>query len=720
VWRVALPNVEIPTALVTGSSQRPEPAGFGPLDVSWPQRRSKAGTYDEKWLNEDFPGYARDTAPDFFSTAPADQRIDDYFRGDEEFALDNMHPSRASVRGQLPGVAARVVIRRKGAADVEEVKTRLETIVFLPDASIGILVFRGTTPVVEDDAADVAFALAACEELGAPRSLDHYRTALDARLDKEKSGRLALREDDLVPLFAKGSGLAELAKAAMEPDPEADARAARLHDRTMARVRQELVDAGVDPDAALASAKVPPELAPLQALLPLPDFSDPDAMAAFEDAMVKADEATAKYLDGAAAQARADAKAAIAEARAQGIPVVDPFEPGAPGPGPPTPQAPPTLALFRDAGVEPDPAIVEKLENVDASLLEMYRATAHLQAPAGMLEGEAKERAARRVAEIHASGMAFAGLDCTRFDLSTLDLRSADFRGTLAEGADLTGANLAGADLSGAVLAHARVLNACLDGAKLEGANVGSADIEGATFAGADLRKAVFARARLRSASFVGADLGGVDWLEAQLGAIDFEGARLPGMDFLPGTDLSACRFARARLAKANFFECTVGAIDFTEADLELVTFLATKADGACFRNASMKKFHAVVECSFQGADFEGADLTGALLRGCNLRGANFTGARLDNADLSESDLTGAKLTGAQAREILLVRSNLAQADLRAANLMEAMLQKAKLHGADLSRSNLYGSNLGLVRTDTATKVQGANLKRALMLPRAR
>ena len=51
---------------------------------------------------------------------------------------------------------------------------------------------------------------------------------------------------------------------------------------------------------------------------------------------------------------------------------------------------------------------------------------------------------------------------------------------------------------------------------------------------------------------------------------------------------------------------------------------------------------------------------------------------------------------------------------------MQAMMTKAKLYGADLSKSNLFAANLGMVRTDDATRVQGANLKRALMLPRIR
>jgi hypothetical protein len=82
--RVPLPNVEYATSLVTNPSQRPEPASLGPIFIGWPQRRAKAGTYDAAWLEDGFPGYARDTDPSFFCTAPPDQRAKGYFRGDEE------------------------------------------------------------------------------------------------------------------------------------------------------------------------------------------------------------------------------------------------------------------------------------------------------------------------------------------------------------------------------------------------------------------------------------------------------------------------------------------------------------------------------------------------------------------------------------------------------------------------------------------------------------
>jgi uncharacterized protein YjbI with pentapeptide repeats len=759
IFRVPLPNVELPSKLVTSSSQRPEPAGFGPLEVSWPQRQCLAGSYGGRWLEEDFPGYARDTDPAFFSTTPADQRVDGFFRGDEEYILENVHPTRSVLRGHLPGAAARVLLRRKGRQDVEDVKMRLDTVVFLPGKEIGVLVFRATTPVLEDDASDVGVALAACEDLGAPRSTEHYLAAMERRLDKDQSPLLALNEDELLPSFAAGAGMAEL--LGKFEDPAKDFRE-RTRQRALERVRQQLVDEGVeDVDAVIARAT---EKAPFEERLErLPDPADPKdlteyvaALEAFEEyAERQREEAlqdAGKQLDDAqrtlneelatlgpsatpeAKQKIEDAGQKIVQAR-RALAEEPPADDAPPtGEGPPTPQTPQMLQMFREAEIEPDPSLVEKLQQADALALAGYRSSAHYMPPARLLDREARELARRVVSELRAAGESLAERNWTRYDLSALDLRKANLRKALLEGADLAKTHLAGADLSGAVLAHATLRETCFDGATLVGTNLGASSVDGASFAGANLRQAVFARSRLRSASLRGADLTDADWLEAELGVVDFESAIAPDIVFLPKfpmpkkgapqedpvpTDLTGCRFPRARLMKATFLHAKLDGVDFAEADLEGVTFLSVTADGASFRGASLRKCHAVMGCSFAGASFDGADLTDVFLRGANLRGASFEGARLDGADLSECDLTGARLSRAQAKGILLMGADLSSATLTGSNLMEAMLQKSTLHGADLSKANLFAANLGLVRLDKGTRVRGANLNRALMLPKA-
>jgi uncharacterized protein YjbI with pentapeptide repeats len=698
---VPLPNIESPSELVTASTDRPEPAGFGPLDITWPQRQSNVGTYDARWLEQEFPGFARDTDPSFFSVAQPDQRIEGFFRGDEEYVLENLHPARAVIRGRLPAVAARVLLRRIDSRDTEDVRTQLDTVVFLPEEDLGILVFRGLA-IAEDDASDIACVLAACEDLDTPRSLEHYVVAMDLRLDKDQSPIRALREDDLVPPFARNAGIAALLK---KTESTIERR-----DKVVAQLRRQFAAAGMpDADAKVAElTRMPPGL---EALAKPPDFADPESLTAYDLALEKADAYTREQAD----DAKREADAQFDELRRQGV-LVEP----AWGDGPPKPQLPDILAQAERAEFGLAPDLVEKLREVDEQQLVQYRAAAHHQRPAAPLTEDARAATRARFIELRGAGAATNGLDFTRYDLSRCDLEKADLREALLEGADLTEARALGADLSGAVLAHAMLRATSFDAAKLEGANLGGSTIDGATFAGAHLRGVILARAKLVSAVFRGADLRDASLLETEWGVVDFEAAWLESANFLKGLDLTGVRFCSAKLRKANFLEVRLDGVPFAHADLELVTFYKVSAKRADFRGTSLRRFHAVVECSLEGARFDGADLTDAFLRGADLRGASFDGAMLEGADLSECDLTGATFVGARGREISLMGANLTGATLSRANLMEARLQKARLDGADLSESNLYGANMGMIRADDRTKVDGANVTRAVFVPKRR
>ena len=435
--KVALPNVEPGRGLISSRSERPEPAGFGPLDLGWPQRMQLAGTYDAAWLERGFPGYARDTDPAFFSMVPVDQRIDGFFRGDETFCLENVHPTRPRIHGALPGVAARTFLRGRGK-DFEEVKTRLDSVVFLPGQEIGILVFRGTADIQEDDAADVTHVFAACEERVAPRDVAHYRLAFERRLDKDESPLLALQEDDMLPAFAKGSGLDSILEKIAS---KVATGTSSIRESVENRVRAQLTAQGLDADEAMANAKTnePPalaELAKLDALVKSGDFLKPGGLAALETAIESATETAKTYADAAIAQAKEQA------AR---FPQREPV----PAAGPPERQAPQILASLETMGRPADAAMKTKLETLDASALSSYRETAHyLDAGSGP-------------------------------DFSGRNLEGEDLHDALLASANLTDANLAGANLSGALLAHATLRATSFDGANLAGANLGSALLDG-------------------------------------------------------------------------------------------------------------------------------------------------------------------------------------------------------------------------------------------------
>jgi len=196
-----LPNLELPEAPVRDLRDRPRPTGFGPIDFAWPQRASKAGTYDEAWIRDDMPGLARDIDWSIFNAAQDDQRLPDFPRGDETFALEGLHPTRPVIRGSLPGLLARCFLqqRRNGELVTVEPPCRLDTVWFFPEDLRVAMVYRTSLPIAEDDGRDIEVLMAALERYDDPRPTEHYLDALARRLDKERGYLHALRDDELLP-----------------------------------------------------------------------------------------------------------------------------------------------------------------------------------------------------------------------------------------------------------------------------------------------------------------------------------------------------------------------------------------------------------------------------------------------------------------------------------------------------------------------------------------
>ncbi len=188
--RVPLPNIEAPDRLIGSPSDRPEPAGFGPLEVMWLQRYRKQGTYDERWQRERWPHFPDDTNYEFFNAAPEDQFLAGYFRGDEAIEIRNMHPDMPVIQSQLPDRRIRCFATRQTDLTseetvFEEVKTRIDTVWLFPGILRGVVLYRGTTGILDDEYADVQRLFVATEN-GAetPKPPAFYREEQKKALDR--------------------------------------------------------------------------------------------------------------------------------------------------------------------------------------------------------------------------------------------------------------------------------------------------------------------------------------------------------------------------------------------------------------------------------------------------------------------------------------------------------------------------------------------------------
>ncbi len=715
-----LPNIETPGKLIKSPHQTTEPAGLLPYDMMRPQRFSKIGTYDQKWLKELFPGYARDFDWSFFNVAPADQQTDRPLRGDEPLRVEGMHPERHCLEGRLPGVRGRCfIIRRTDEGErFQEIETKLDTVWLFPHIERGVAIFHGMIQNAEDDGSDIELILIGAEWLDEAKPVEHYREVIARRTDEEMGAIYSLRDEDLLP-----PGIEEPAPGAGDEDWDIYQteglilkNARPRMEREMEQARERMLAIGMDPEE-VSKLSLPPEEEP-PSLEELPALAKKNLEEA-EQRKRELEEKKAQkpeHLRGLCELAGIDMDAVL-EAE--------------PPPGPPTFRAQAVIdherslcEMARQYGVVlteaearvNDPAHLEELREQEERLREMYRLMAHIQQSVERLDGPEADRARQAVIEARERGESFERWDLTGADLSGLDLSGACFREAFLEKVDFRDANLAGADFTRAVLARSDLAGAALAGARLVAANLGDTRLTGVRLEEVDLSEAILMRSDLRGASLARSKLDEANLLEARFGDTDFSGVQAEEATFLEA-DLTGADFSGANLTNCSFLKMNLTGADFSGALLEKATFVECHGRDVVFSAAKMSKATFVSDCRFEEADFRGADLTEANLRSTALARADLSGARMDRADLSEAVLEGAKLYRAVAREARLMKTDLRDADLTAINLMGADVQKSDLRGTKLTGANLYGSNFAKVHADEATDLRESNQKKVTIYP---
>lgn len=139
-----LPNTEQPGHAVNWPTDDYVPMAFGPLGRGWQPRSSFAGTYDQVWLDEDFPFLPRDFDERYFQAAPADQQVD-IATAAMDVTLSNLTPDGLR-HFVLPHFEAPVhVLPKKGSR--EDLTAALDTIVFEPDLDRFTMTWRVSRPL---------------------------------------------------------------------------------------------------------------------------------------------------------------------------------------------------------------------------------------------------------------------------------------------------------------------------------------------------------------------------------------------------------------------------------------------------------------------------------------------------------------------------------------------------------------------------------------------
>jgi uncharacterized protein YjbI with pentapeptide repeats len=704
-----LPNIELAGTRVRTPGDVVPPAGFGMLDVMHPQRAQYRGTYDDTWMKEHAPGFAPDLDWKHFNLASSDQWLSSALKGDESFALENMHPERTVIEGALPRLSVRVLINRRtrvaGEAGLElrEVEMQPTTVWFFPHAERLILIFHGLARVREDDASDVTQLIGAVERLGERREPSHYLDVVAKRQDVKRAAIEALNDADLTPAgLDTADPESERKQAVMRSEGLREEAAYRRAQIDVELARDQLRAQGKDPDAL--GVRLPPREKPATAeewrayLERVEKEMEAQKWAAVEDAVT--------HLENAVALVQQAGRKPAALALS----------------GPPRFRA--SLALdemakeFARAGAPFDrSALEQKLQQQEFMLYHDYLRNAHLQVPAPPLQGEQAAEARREIEWLLSRGRrTLPGIDLTGVDLSKLDLRGVDFSGAWLESANLSEADLSGTNLTAAVLAHADLSRARAMGANFQSANLGRAELAGAILDEANLTNATLRFCKLAGTQLHRAKLGAAELLDTVWGETDWSGVSAEGVLFYR-LDLKGVVFGGANLASCNFIECDVSEVDFRRAILSSANFVTCKGDGARFAGATLSAATFVQGTSLVNADFRQSNLAGANLAECKLDGARLGRATLDGANFGGASLVGCDARLASAKGALLRRTVLTRARLGGVDFKDAVLQHADLRGADLRKANLFGADLSRARWDDARR-DGALLERARTYPR--
>ena len=754
--RVPLPNIEHPDKLMTSEGDRPDPAGFAPLDIGWQQRMKLAGTYDQQWVEKEAPAYAQDIDWHYFNAAASDQWINGFWQGDESYSLYNMHPDQEVLQGKLPGFRGRsfLVLKDDNASTLQEVDQRLETVYFFPEKDLGVLLWRGDINVVEDDTTDMAALVSVFEDMQMPeKTLEHYQQAFDNREDPDQQLKylnftedlipervpcghryITVSEDDLsMPLLENVFAGAEQKKNALvdqanEKKDELKVQLEGMKAQIQPDVYQEKMEI-LNKPIVFPEFKVPSKADRLKSLEEerLTERVDLSKLEAEIKAKVEANKDLAKEkllelreefkgkgLDEGGLAAIDEAminldlplvlpRPSIDEMRVQLDQQLESIE----AKKQQILDSGGDISGFPDIDIDFDEMFI-KFKDLEVMKKDGYRLSAHI----GELGRHPHTRPLSEIREellqAFASGESLKDRDFACIDLSNQDLSGINLEGAYLEQVNFSGAVLNGAKLQGAILAGANLTGVSMVDADLGKANLGKVNFSRAEIRKTNLKQAIVAGSVFEKTLLSECDLSQTDTMDARFSEVDFSKSIMINFS-VNGIDLSSCKFDYCQLNDANFINCQLNHTGFSNSTMHKTSFSKCQSEHADFSHADLKNARFQQECVFKQANFTNSNIERAVFHGSNFEEARFDEANFFMADFSGSNLQRASFHRAIGKKAQFVKSDLGSARMTSMNLMEGTLMKARLTLADFSDSNLYAVEF-MNATVGETNFSGANL----------
>ncbi|MHB8110836.1 MAG: pentapeptide repeat-containing protein, partial [Syntrophorhabdaceae bacterium] len=128
----------------------------------------------------------------YFNVAPEDQQMDEFWSGSETFRLTGMHPKKPAIESRLPGIRHRFFVNQltdlkkpDGETNFREILAHLDTVWFFPHAEKGIVIYRGSVEIKDDEALDVPHLYIVSEyPAQQPGTLEHYHDQFKKSIDR--------------------------------------------------------------------------------------------------------------------------------------------------------------------------------------------------------------------------------------------------------------------------------------------------------------------------------------------------------------------------------------------------------------------------------------------------------------------------------------------------------------------------------------------------------
>jgi uncharacterized protein YjbI with pentapeptide repeats len=682
-----IPNIESTNSPVTDIGAVYETEGFLPLDLTVPSQQKKAGTYNDYWLKNEYPGYPSDIDWTIFNVARKDQRINEFFNGNECYEIRNMHPEKQIIGGTLPNVNVRVFIQK---ADVSgsvfsEIVTVLDTVWFFPDNELGVLIFRGKEKVLDSNGLDIDTCMCAYENTGdVKRSADYYKKILELRLNPKTAIQHVFNDSQLSPVLS----IDTINKINIEK---------QLADKKILADKQASIDRVIDQIFDGEKVKMPE------------NFNRPVATAGIlpvitHNAIQSADFDLSEIfgkIDSLVETTKKESELKMKDAKEK------------------------TDAMLTENGKEQDdfslktkhieflekllntgssdecidktmesliePSKLENVKNAFVSAGEVKnKARQFSDIPViGKISSSDSEYSGKLIKKIIASGKSIQGLDCNGAQMSGTDFSGYDLRNTMFEYADLRGCNFTGSNCSGMVLTSALLDGADFSNAVMNNANLCSVNTSHSKFTNCSMKNAIMNNSKFTECVFDRVCFTGVQAMKTIFDLVSFRNVDCDNCLFInsslkdsvwSGSGINKTLFIGANLTNANFKQTSIrksvmiNAIvdyaDFTEASL----FQVQTSETASFRNV---KF---INCKIEECGFRGVDLSEM----------NAVESKFIRSDLSNANLLGADLTNASLLRSMLFCTKMIQTKLVNADLFESIAKKADFTDADISGTSFH------------------------------